>query len=80
MGKHDGFWEMREGGPKSEGREVFKCTGCNATTRPQNGHSGAPDPHRCAPGCKNHHHATSDWRPVTSQAYRDNYEAIFGHA
>lgn len=79
MGKFKGYWEMREGGPKERGREVFKCTHCNATSRPAAGHSGTPDPHKCKDGCHNRATATSDWSPVPSDAYRDNYAGIFGH-
>ena len=79
MGKYDGYWEMREGGPHQKGKQVFKCTDCNATTAPSNGHSGAPDTHNCTDGCRNRAKAETDWRPKVSPAYRDNYSRIFGH-
>ncbi|MEN6421312.1 MAG: hypothetical protein ABFD76_05135 [Smithella sp.] len=53
--KSDQFWEMQKGGPYSreEGNavQIFKCTGCGAETVPENGWNGAPDKHRCKPGC-----------------------------
>lgn len=77
MGRYDRYWEMREGS-KKESREIFRCTDCGAVTAPANGHNGAPDPHRCAPGCKCH---TEDWQPGgASSAYKQNFDRIFPNA
>ena len=75
MGKYDHFWEMREGGPYDDGREVYKCTDCGAVTQPDAGWNGAPDPSLCREGCKSRR---TDWRPGgVSDAYRHNYDRIF---
>ncbi len=75
MGKFDRYWEMRLGGPKSKGREIFKCTDCGAETKPGNGYNGEPDPGHCHQGCKSRE---TDWLPGNgSTSYKQNFSAIF---
>lgn len=80
MGKFDGYWEMREGGPYDTGDEVFKCTDCGEVSSLVGGWDGRPDPACCRHGCKNRDLAASDWTPgKVSAKFRDNYARIFGH-
>lgn len=77
MGKYDRYWEMREGGPYDGegGQEVFKCTGCGATTRPGEGFDGEPNPHRCHHDCRMDH---GDWvNGKMTRGFRDNFDRIF---
>lgn len=76
------YWPMQSGGPYSksdgDGQEIYKCTGCGAETAPANGWNGAPDKHRCKPGCPCH---ASDWKPGRlSPAYRKNFDRIYPNA
>lgn len=74
MGKYSGYWEMREGSRKAS-REVFKCTGCGATTEHPAGFDGEPDVSHCAAHCPN---AAGDWRPGNrGDRYRVNFARIF---
>lgn len=74
-GKYDRYWEMRQGGPYDEGREVFKCTDCGAVTPAAKGHNNAPDPTRCSDKCKESH---GDWKPGSVSArYKQNLAAMF---
>lgn len=79
MKKSDRFWEMREGGPYdgAGGRQVFKCVGCGAVSRPDKGWNGEPDAHVCSPGCSC---ASGDLNVVASRAFRSNFDVIFPHA
>lgn len=81
MGKYDRFWEMREAaGTASDMKqhEVFRCTGCGAVTRPEDGWNGEPDPHKCSDQCKCNH---GDWNPGNvSNDFRQNFDRIFPNA
>ena len=81
MKKYDRFWEMREGGPYDGdgGRQVYKCVGCGAVSRPdpEQGWNGAPDAHVCGPGCPC---AGSDLGVIATSSYRKNYDRIFPRA
>jgi hypothetical protein len=78
MKRSDRFWEMREGGPYDAvgGREVFKCIGCGAVSRPKKGWNGEPG-HVCAPGCPC---AGGDLNVVASAGFRKNFDRIFPNA
>ncbi|HAJ26816.1 MAG TPA: hypothetical protein DCG53_06150 [Syntrophus sp. (in: bacteria)] len=80
--KKEQYWPMRLGGPysKAEGdaKEIFKCTGCGAVTKPKTGWSGTPDKHHCLPGCQCNH---GDWKPGgVTQIFRKNFDQIYPNA
>ncbi|OPY17017.1 MAG: hypothetical protein A4E74_01550 [Syntrophus sp. PtaB.Bin075] len=81
--RQEQFWPMYTGGPysKTDGDavEIFKCTECGAETVPENGHSGAPDRHRCHPGCRCNQ---GDWRigGGDQSLYKRNFDRIFPNA
>lgn len=80
-GKKDRYFELRQGGPydaPGESVEMYKCTDCGAETYPAAGWNGAPDPHKCHPGCRANH---GDWKiGGVSLAYRRNFDKIFPNA
>jgi hypothetical protein len=80
-GKKDRYFELKEGGPydtPGESSEMFKCTDCGAETHPEDGWNGAPNPHRCHPGCQANH---GDWKiGAVSRVYKRNYDRIFPDA
>lgn len=80
MGNRFGkYWEMMEGGHPEEPRyEVFKCTDCGATTRPDNGWNGEPNTHLCKPGCRCKETGLKVVKPT--DLFRENYEVIFPHS
>jgi len=82
-GYKEKFWPMLVGGPYSgkdgDATEIYKCTGCGAETEPAAGWNGAPDKHRCRPGCTC---AASDWTPGAgySARGRKNFDRVFPNA
>lgn len=75
MGRFDKYWELTEGGPYDEGREIFKCTECGAETVPVEGWDGEPDPGMCQHGCGVRE---TDWLPGrANRKYKRNFERIF---
>ena len=78
-GKKDTHWEMRRGGPydgPGESEEIYKCVGCGAETAPEAGWNGAPDKHRCRPGCP----CGGDLKIGNSRPFRQNFDRIFPNA
>lgn len=80
-GKKDRYFELREGGPydkPGESAEMFKCTDCGAETHPKEGWNGAPNPHKCHPGCRANH---GDWKiGGASRLFKRNFDRVFPNA
>ena len=78
-GKKERYWELREGGPydgPGESREIFKCVDCGAETAPAGGWNGAPNPHKCHPGCRDNHEKIVG----ASLLFKRNFDRIFPNA